>query len=378
MSNNKDFIIKNALEVGKDTKTTLGTITSSDVDLSTGNYFADTLAANTTYTFSNAGDVQAFQVEVTGGAIGYDISSAVYDSVSFSVSSQDLVPTGIRFNNDGTKLYLVGRGTDSVYQYSLSVAYDLTTISYDSVSLFVGSQDILPTDLAFSVDGTKLYVVGYDTDNVYQYPLSTAFDLSTADRFSAVSFSVASQASIPYGVTFNNTGTKMYILGSSVIYQYTLSTAWDVTTSSYDSISFSFSGEDAAYAIAFNADGTKLFTTGNTSDSVYRYSLSTPFDVSTLSYDSVSFSVTSQDTFPLSIIFNASGDKMYVLGSTNDTIYQYSGMSSDATLTWPSSVEWTAGVAPSAPGAGETDVYTFVTDDGGTSYVGLQTADNLS
>jgi len=68
MANNKDFIIKNALEVGKDTKTTLGTITSSDVDLSTGNYFADTLASDTTYTFSNAGDVQAFQIEVTGAS----------------------------------------------------------------------------------------------------------------------------------------------------------------------------------------------------------------------------------------------------------------------------------------------------------------------
>jgi hypothetical protein len=68
MANDKDFIIKNALEVGKDTKVTLGTITSGTVDLSTGNYFAETLAANTTYTFSNAGDVQAFQIEVTGAS----------------------------------------------------------------------------------------------------------------------------------------------------------------------------------------------------------------------------------------------------------------------------------------------------------------------
>lgn len=68
MANNKDFIIKNALEIGKDTKVTLGTITSGTVDLRTGNYFAETLAANTTYTFSNAGDVQAFQLEVTGAS----------------------------------------------------------------------------------------------------------------------------------------------------------------------------------------------------------------------------------------------------------------------------------------------------------------------
>ena len=68
MANSKDFIIKNAVEVGGPTKVTLGTITSGTVDLSTGNYFAETLAANTTYTFSNAGDVQAFQLEVTGAS----------------------------------------------------------------------------------------------------------------------------------------------------------------------------------------------------------------------------------------------------------------------------------------------------------------------
>ena len=68
MSNNQDFILKNAIEVGKDTKVTLGTITSGTVDLSTGNYFAETLAANTTYTFSNPGDVQSFQLEVTGAS----------------------------------------------------------------------------------------------------------------------------------------------------------------------------------------------------------------------------------------------------------------------------------------------------------------------
>ena len=68
MSNNKDFLLKNAIEVGADTKVTLGTISSSDIDLATGNYFADTLIANTTYTISNAGDVQSFQLEVTGAS----------------------------------------------------------------------------------------------------------------------------------------------------------------------------------------------------------------------------------------------------------------------------------------------------------------------
>ena len=68
MANDKDFVVAGAVEVGKDTKVTLGTVTSNNIDLATGNYFADTLADNTTYTISNAGDVQAFQLEVTGAS----------------------------------------------------------------------------------------------------------------------------------------------------------------------------------------------------------------------------------------------------------------------------------------------------------------------
>lgn len=67
MANDKDFLLKNAVEVGGSTKTTLGTVTNDDIDLSTGNYFAHSPSGATTYTISNAGDVQSFQVEVTGG-----------------------------------------------------------------------------------------------------------------------------------------------------------------------------------------------------------------------------------------------------------------------------------------------------------------------
>jgi len=68
MANDKDFLLKNAVEVGGPTKVTLGTVTSNNIDLATGNYFAETLTADTTYTISNAGDVQSFQVEVTGAS----------------------------------------------------------------------------------------------------------------------------------------------------------------------------------------------------------------------------------------------------------------------------------------------------------------------
>lgn len=41
------------------------------------------------------------------------------------------------------------------------------------------------------------------------------------------------------------------------------------------------------------------------------------------------------------------------------------------TLTWPGSVEWPGGVAPSDPASGETWIYQFITRDGGTTWRGF-------
>jgi len=73
-----------------------------------------------TYTFSGASVVDALRLVVDiQVSDGYNIDTASYDSVSFSVNAQDANPSGIAFNNDGTKMYIVGRGSgDSVHQYT--------------------------------------------------------------------------------------------------------------------------------------------------------------------------------------------------------------------------------------------------------------------
>jgi len=248
-----------------------------------------------------------------------------YDSVSFDVSGQDTQPRGISFNTTGSKMYMVGSSNDSVYQYTLSTPFDLSTASYDNVSFSVAGQDTQPHDITFNSDGSKMYMVGNTSDSVFQYTLSTPFDLSTAS-YDNVSFSVAGQDATPYDIAFNNDGSKMYMVGSSndSVFQYTLSTPFDLSTASYDNVSFSVAGQDAApLGIAFNTTGSKMYMVGDSNDSVFQYTLSTPFDLSTASYNSVSFSVAGQDTQPVSIAFNNDGSKMYMVGDSNDSVFQY-------------------------------------------------------
>jgi len=239
------------------------------------------------------------------------------------LASSDTQPQGVEFNSDGTALYIVGDTNNSIYQYSLSTAYDISSASY--VGLFsVASQDSTPRKVRFNNDGTKMYVLGGNNNSVYQYSLSTAYLVSSAS-YDSVSFSVSSQSASSLGLVFNTSGTKMFVVDITTdsIYQYSLSSSWDLSTASYDSISFSVLSEDSVpTGIAFDTTGTKMFVVGITDDKVFQYSLVSAFDISTASYASISFSVSS--TSPTDVVFNSDGSKMYVSDQASDDVRQYS------------------------------------------------------
>ena len=265
--------------------------------------------------------------EAMAETVGYRISNTSYDNVSFDASAQESSIYGLAFNADGTSMYTLGYSNDTVYQYTLSTAYDISTASYASKSFSVASQDTVPVKVSFNTDGTKMFVLGSTNDTVFQYSLSTGFDVSTAS-YDSVSFSVTSQEATPAGMAFNSDGTKMYIVGGTndTVYQYSLSTAFDLSTASYASISFSVASQAASStAVIFNDDGTKMFVLDNLNpDTIYSYTLTTGFDVSTASYDSVSFDVSTQTTFGGGILFNGDGTKLLLASFNNGTIYQYS------------------------------------------------------
>jgi len=254
-----------------------------------------------------------------------DIANASYDSVSFSFATQETNSQEIFFKDDGTKVYVIGVTTDKIYQYSLSTAWDISTASYDSVSFNTAAQENLPTGLFFKPDGSKFYLLGVQRQTVYQYSMSTAWDISTASS-DAVSFSVNAEESNPRDVCFKPDGTKMYITGISgdEINEYSLSTAWDVSSASYVANFSVVSQELNPNSLSFNPDGDKFWMVGSTSDSVFQYSLSTAWDISTASYDSISFSVASESASSVSIRFKSDGSKMYILNNSDDSAYQYS------------------------------------------------------
>ena len=243
---------------------------------------------------------------------------------SYDISTQETIVTGIVFNPDGTKMFIVGIGGDEVNEYSLSVGFDLSSTVTPLRTLNVSGQDDAPQDVAFNSDGTVIFVLGTGGDTIDSWSLSTAYDLSDVN---ATNDHVATTAlgGDPRALKFNPDGTKMFILDltGTQVEEYALSTAYDpATKSSATNYSVSDSGDDLQ-GMGFSSGGTKMFIVTSDDDDIHEYNLSTGFDVSTASYVGY-YDVSYADDKNISgMAFNSDASKMFHVDFEQNEIQEY-------------------------------------------------------
>ena len=243
------------------------------------------------------------------------------------INSYDSIPRGLAFNNDGTKFFTTSYSNKEINAFKLNTAWDLST----AVHLYAHTIGYNGRHLAFNSDGTQLFFLegkvsnNASVDRVYRYTLSTPFDVRTRtynDNF----VDVSSQQTATSGLEFSPDGKKMYIIGTvgAKINQYTLSTAWDLTTAVHGG-SFGFedsSGDDEPLHATFNYDGTKMWMTGWIEDSIFEYNLSSAWDVTTADLVG-SFDIGTFDDGPSALVFSQDASKLFVLAATGDKVGEY-------------------------------------------------------
>ena len=214
-----------------------------------------------------------FPISNSWGAIITEVDDQVFDDGGSNSMS------GINFNDDGTKMFLLYQGgthgDDHTYinQYNLSTPFDISTATYagDSARCYLDYGDATGSgtnrvfDLEFSSDGLKLFTVygsgsnigGADRDGIYRFDLTSPFDISTCsfantttdlDSADLQDGSLAGdrvgdnelkkqKGNRSQGISFNDDGTKVFIShkatdasGTGRILEYNLSTAYDLST----------------------------------------------------------------------------------------------------------------------------------------------------
>jgi sugar lactone lactonase YvrE len=201
----------------------------------------------------------------------YDISSVTtpYDtSNQIDTSSENNYTEDLWFSPDGLRLVILGSysSTDhAVHSYTLTSPWDLTTATYDSKTINVNSTGGGGVaGIHLSPDGRKMFIASNSTDKVHEYTLSTAYDVSTATETRTLD--ISSQTGGASGIRFNHQGTQMFISDSSngvIVYQYKLTLPFNVSSASYVTSHTGSSGSGTGKGLAFTPDGAYLHTVGN-------------------------------------------------------------------------------------------------------------------
>ncbi|MEQ8812375.1 MAG: hypothetical protein RIE59_25120, partial [Imperialibacter sp.] len=208
--------------------------------------------------------------------IPFEVSSgASFDESPLDISGTETTPVGIAFNTSGTRMFIVGASNLEVFQFNLNSAFDITAGVTAAGSFNFSDNVTTPTDIAFNPTGSKMYITGSPGYNMYQYSLSNSFDVNAGVTYNgSYSLTYSHQAQ---GFAFSTDGYKMFAVSllSDQINQYSLSSAFDITsTVTKDEAFIDISSQDLnSKALAFSTDGTRMFMVGDSGNDINQYDL---------------------------------------------------------------------------------------------------------
>ncbi|ABK77341.1 hypothetical protein CENSYa_0708 [Cenarchaeum symbiosum A] len=257
----------------------------------------------------------------------YNLDSPVLDG-SYNVQSEEGEPRGVAFSDDGTRMFVTG-DSDSVYQYSLGTPFAFDGAVSLEASYDASSQDNQMSGIDFSLGGSRMYLVGDGGNNVYHYNLENPYNIA-AGVAHVGTFDVTDADAGPRGVVVSADGRTMLVLGQSSdrVHRYDMDEPYNVTTSFYaGSMDVSDQGSNLR-GLAASADGRRIFVSNTDgAGSIHRYDLGSPYDAAIEGVGAgPNLDVSVQESNPSGVAFSADGTRMFVTGSgaRNADIHEYS------------------------------------------------------
>jgi len=246
---------------------------------------------------------------------------------TLDVNTEQPVVTGVYLADSGRKLFITGSNGDFIDRYELSTPYDVTTAGTKTVSPNVG--DTSPQDLVIVDSGTKAYILGTQNDVIRHFTLGAG----DADPYDITSFSLANAVDItstdnsPTGFDIKADGTKVWVVGTQndSIYQFTMSTPFDISTiGSLVTYDLTADGITNPTGISVSADGSRIYVLDQSSDGIIRYDLSTAHSIASSSITKFNnFYVGNEGTAPTGIWVDESNKTVLVSDSGENSVQQY-------------------------------------------------------
>lgn len=307
---------------------------------------------------------------------GYAFGSATLGS-QLDVSNEiDGTLYGVNVGGPNSEfIYAVGSdssGNAKIAQYLMATPGDLSTATFlrDDVSpTFIGYFTV-----EFNSNGTKMFVTDTDSSfpGIHEWNLGTPWNLSSLAFQDSWGLAVEGGLTRSSSLLFAPDGLTIFVSDFSnpgIVYELDSGQPFDFGNITYSSVSYDLGvGSSRLSGLEFNSDGTKLFALAD--GTVHRFTLLTPYDLSTATNDNVTLSVDTSD-----FRFTADGINLYSADLASKTISQYSTSEQApgplAQLTFADTIDWSSGSEPALSTTdGAKDWFKFETKDGGTTWYG--------
>jgi len=257
-----------------------------------------------------------------------------YSGVFFDLVNEMNSPVATVFSNDGLKMFVASSSpTHRVFEYLLTTPFDLASGVVFSGNFFdLTGENAVAEGIAFNDDGSKMFMVGFTAPaSVFEYNLNAPFSMEAGNvSYSEEFFDITSESTAPHGIIFNNDGLKMFVVDmvATSIFEYDLLVPYSMAAGnvSYSGDFFDVSLEELApEGLAFNNDGSKLFVVGEDKRDVFEYDLAIPFSlaVGSVSYSGNFLDIFAQEITPEGLVFDSSGSRLFVVGSEDNDVLQY-------------------------------------------------------
>lgn len=204
----------------------------------------------------------------SGGMNYHYISS--WDLSSYSTtatSSTSWIDTRWMFYKDPKQLYAIRESYSSIYNIAMSTDYDLSTATITTPSIAI--TDSKKCWCEFSPDWVYFYRSYWEGGRIVQYTLSTPWDLSTASE--TYTF-YTSFTNAPYDIRFSPTWKKCFVSSryfnwSNWIYQLDCSTPYMLSTATYNNKYITTS-----FLVTFDVtDNWRIFAEDTNNNIIYQY-----------------------------------------------------------------------------------------------------------
>ncbi len=314
-------------------------------------YFADITNDSSVFTITAKDTATIQQYDSAGGTFsitfkasdGVNLATALSEftilfvmpipSIETAVFEKSVAITarGISFNNDQSTMYLArytgGTPAWVISSYSLSTPGDIqnNTKTYD-LTLAKATNEVWepqdPYGLSFSGDGTKFLLFTYPggADRIYQYNLSTPWDLSTATYFSYYDLPASF-----FGGYVTPDFTSYFVVDTGRnLSKYSISNNNINTTAIIPGQVFDLdpANQKSFEDVFFSPDGLKMYIIQITDNTILEYTLLNPYEISPAPTLTGTLSTVSENSRYFDLYLTA--QKLYAGGSTPAIVAQYS------------------------------------------------------